>query len=176
MHLSDSLKAHQDSPTVDWAARATMWFVVSPCVDTCWHGLTHNRLHVCLLACNLGHVQSLVMGIAMASNVGGMTSPISSPQNIFAISLMSVDGKPPNWLDWFLVALPVSCVLNVLIWQLLLSVYKPGAHCGPVRPLPTPTDKITSSQVRCCLIFVCHMYGHEAWKIAGAELLQQALG
>ncbi len=109
------------------------------------------------------------MGIALASNVGGMTSPISSPQvgapgrgwglalalalaspqpsdgyhstsvlgpaqrtcntaashfrttglpprphphphpqNIFAIERMSMDGRPPSWLAWFAVALPVA--------------------------------------------------------------------
>lgn len=34
-----------------------------------------------------------VLGIALASNLGGMTSPISSPQNIFAIERMSLDGQ-----------------------------------------------------------------------------------
>ena len=76
-----------------------------------------------------------------------MTSPISSPQNIFAISLMSVNGHPPNWLDWFIVALPVSCVLNVFIWLLLLAIYQPGRKCAEVRPLPKPSDKITPKQV-----------------------------
>lgn len=52
----------------------------------------------------------MVMGIALASNVGGMTSPISSPQNIFAIERMSMDGTPPSWLSWFAVSLPVSIV------------------------------------------------------------------
>jgi phosphate transporter len=92
-------------------------------------------------------MQSLVMGIAMASNIGGMTSPISSPQNIFAISLMTVDGMPPSWLNWFLVALPVSCVCNVLIWFLLLGIYRPGMAVANVRPLPTPRDRVTVSQV-----------------------------
>lgn len=87
------------------------------------------------------------MGVAMASNVGGMTSPISSPQNIFAISLMSIGGEPPSWLSWFVVALPVACVLNVLIWLLLLVLYRPGAAVSSVRPLPTPKDRITVSQV-----------------------------
>eukprot|EP00951_Prasinocladus_malaysianus_P010913 scaffold80443_cov36-Prasinocladus_malaysianus.AAC.2 len=51
---------------------------------------------------------ALVMGIAMASNIGGMTSPIASPQNIFAIERMSMDGNPPSWLKWFAISLPTS--------------------------------------------------------------------
>lgn len=87
------------------------------------------------------------MGVALASNVGGMTSPISSPQNIFAISVMSDSGEAPHWLDWFIVALPVSFALDILIWLLLLMIYQPGRTCSEVRPLPKPTDKITFTQV-----------------------------
>ena len=65
---------------------------------------------------DVGHpfAKSLVMGIALASNIGGMTSPISSPQNVFAIERMSMDGHPPSWLQWFAVAVPVSiaCALG----------------------------------------------------------------
>ncbi len=40
-------------------------------------------------------------GVALASNLGGMTSPISSPQNVFAIQIMGEDGEAPSWLAWF---------------------------------------------------------------------------
>ena len=39
--------------------------------------------------------RALVMGIALASNVGGMASPISSPQNLFAIEY-----SPIGWVPW----------------------------------------------------------------------------
>jgi len=71
--------------------------------------------------------KSLVMGIALASNLGGMTSPISSPQNIFAIERMSMSGAPPSWLTWFAVALPVAFLGNLVCWALILMVYRPGA-------------------------------------------------
>lgn len=94
------------------------------------------------------------MGIALASNVGGMTSPISSPQNIFAIELMSVDGEdPPNWLQWFFVALPVAFVCNLLIWGVILTVYKPGNAISEVRPLRAVKDPLTGTQVRRCSLF-----------------------
>jgi phosphate transporter len=92
-------------------------------------------------------LQSLVMGVAMASNVGGMTSPISSPQNVFAIDLMAESGKPPNWLSWFIVALPVAFLCNMGIWLVVLAVYKPGKAIRDVRPLRAPTDKISFTQV-----------------------------
>jgi di/tricarboxylate transporter len=76
--------------------------------------------------------KSLVIGIALASNLGGMTSPISSPQNIFAIERMSMDGDPPGWLSWFAIALPVSLVGNLMCWALILGVYRPGSKIKEV--------------------------------------------
>ncbi|KAK5251989.1 low-affinity phosphate transporter, partial [Exophiala xenobiotica] len=47
--------------------------------------------------------KALILGIALASNIGGMASPIASPQNIVALQNM----KPtPSWGVWFFVALP----------------------------------------------------------------------
>lgn len=91
--------------------------------------------------------KSLVIGIALASNLGGMTSPISSPQNIFAIERMSMDGDPPSWLSWFAVALPVAFLGNVLCWLLILVVYRPGQKIKEVRPLKPPEDPLSPTQI-----------------------------
>ncbi|PNH00354.1 putative transporter C3B8.04c, partial [Tetrabaena socialis] len=101
-----------------------------------------------------GHpfAKALVMGIALASNVGGMTSPISSPQNIFAIERMSMDGHPPSWLMWFAVALPVSIATNFICWLVLLLVYQPGRAIAEVRPIKPNTDPINGTQVYIVLV------------------------
>ncbi|KAI9598907.1 SPX domain-containing protein [Syncephalis fuscata] len=52
----------------------------------------------------------LVMGIALASNIGGMASPISSPQNLIAIDIMD---PAPSWPQWFIIALPVAIVADI---------------------------------------------------------------
>lgn len=62
--------------------------------------------------------RALVMGIALASNVGGMASPISSPQNLFAIEY-----TPIGWLAWFTVSIPLCMVLNLLLWLWLIVVF-----------------------------------------------------
>lgn len=68
--------------------------------------------------------KSLIIGIALASNIGGMASPIASPQNVIALQNMH---PSPSWGEWFFVALPV-CVLGVSgIWLLLLVSYNPGS-------------------------------------------------
>lgn len=96
--------------------------------------------------------KSLVIGIALASNLGGMTSPISSPQNIFAIERMSMDGDPPGWLSWFAVAIPVAVVGNLLCWGLILLVYQPGSKIREVRPLKPSEDPLTGTQIYVILV------------------------
>ncbi|KAF8799051.1 SPX-domain-containing protein [Phlegmacium glaucopus] len=65
----------------------------------------------------------LILAIALAANIGGQSSPISSPQNLIAIGAMD---DPLGWAQWFAVALPVSGISIILIWWLLLLSYRPG--------------------------------------------------
>ncbi len=63
------------------------------------------------------------LGIALAANVGGQSSPISSPQNLIALNAMD---PPLDWARWFAVALPVSAISVLLIWLLLLVSFRPS--------------------------------------------------
>ncbi|RCK56619.1 Inorganic phosphate transporter PHO87 [Candida viswanathii] len=65
--------------------------------------------------------QMLVLGIALASDVAGMASPIASPQNVIAIESMDPN---PGWGNWFAVALPVSIISVLLIWVELITTFK----------------------------------------------------
>ncbi|KAI3659098.1 hypothetical protein MP638_001965 [Amoeboaphelidium occidentale] len=67
--------------------------------------------------------KALIIGIALASNVGGIMTPISSPQN--AIGLGYMLDPAPSWLEWLAVSVPVAVFSNLLIWLLLLVIYKP---------------------------------------------------
>lgn len=62
------------------------------------------------------------MGIAMAANVGGMASPIASPQNIIAVINMN---PPPSWIEWFVIAIPMCILIDLCIWGILLWIYRP---------------------------------------------------
>ncbi|KAG6888170.1 hypothetical protein C0992_009446 [Termitomyces sp. T32_za158] len=65
----------------------------------------------------------LILAIALAANIGGQSSPISSPQNIIALHEMD---NPIDWATWFAVALPVSAISIFLIWGMLLVSYRPA--------------------------------------------------
>ncbi|CAK7203256.1 low-affinity phosphate transporter [Sporothrix eucalyptigena] len=78
--------------------------------------------------------KAVIMGIALASNIGGMLSPIASPQNIVAIGIMKPE---PPWLQWFFISIPVGVVSILLIWLLLLVSFRPsrGTTIVAIRPV-----------------------------------------
>lgn len=94
--------------------------------------------------------KALVLGIALASNLGGMASPIASPQNLIAISYMS---EPLSWAQWFAIALPVAFVSIVLIWILLIWMYgwDKNTIINPVRPTK---EKFTITQWFVCAVTI----------------------
>ncbi|KAN0071483.1 SPX domain containing protein [Elaphomyces granulatus] len=78
--------------------------------------------------------KALILGIALAANVGGAASPIASPQNIIALENMY---PSISWGTWFFIALPVCIISILLIWGLLLVTFHPsrGTTIVPIRPV-----------------------------------------
>jgi phosphate transporter len=64
---------------------------------------------------------ALVLGVAMASNVGGMLFPISSPQSILGLEFSGL-----SWLQWISISLPISLAALALIYLLIVSVTPPA--------------------------------------------------
>ncbi|KZT57927.1 Sodium/sulfate symporter [Calocera cornea HHB12733] len=89
----------------------------------------------------------IIIAIALAANIGGQSSPISSPQNLIALEAMD---PRIGWLGWFAVALPVSAVSIMLIWLLLLVTYQPSrdAEGNPleIRPIRATREALNWSQ------------------------------
>ncbi|KAI0346236.1 Sodium/sulfate symporter [Trametopsis cervina] len=97
----------------------------------------------------------LILGIALAANIGGQSSPISSPQNLIALHEMD---PQLDWGKWFAVALPVSAISIVLIWLLLLVSYHParspdGEGDIEIKPIKPTREPFTLKQYWVC--FVC---------------------
>lgn len=86
--------------------------------------------------------KAVILGIALASNIGGMLSPIASPQNIVALQIMS---PQPSWGTWFFITIPVGVISLVITWILLLISFKPGKGTVivPIRPVK---DKFSGVQ------------------------------
>lgn len=86
--------------------------------------------------------KALVLGIALAANVGGIASPIASPQNIIALQNMH---PSISWGTWFFIAIPVSIISILLIWGLLLATFHPGRDTTIV-PIKPVKDRLTGVQ------------------------------
>ncbi|KAF3766243.1 SPX-domain-containing protein [Cryphonectria parasitica EP155] len=86
--------------------------------------------------------KAVIMGIALASNIGGMLSPIASPQNVVALGIMAPE---PGWGQWFFIVIPVGIVSICLIWLLLLVTFRPGRGTTIV-PIRQVQDKFTGVQ------------------------------
>jgi di/tricarboxylate transporter len=86
--------------------------------------------------------KAVIMGIALASNIGGMLSPIASPQNVVAIGIM--EEHAPSWLQWFFVSIPVGTVSILLIWILLLQTFRPsrGTTIASIRQVREKFDGV----------------------------------
>lgn len=85
--------------------------------------------------------QALVLGIALASNLGGMASPIASPQNVIAIEYMNPN---PGWGKWFAVALPVAILSMCGIWMELILTFKISEN--KVKAYKPIKEKFTTKQ------------------------------
>lgn len=92
---------------------------------------------------------ALVLGIALASNAGGMASPIASPQNIVAIESMDPN---PGWGKWFAVAIPVCFFELIFIWLLLIFTFNfKGQRLKAVKPIK---EKFNLTQWFICFVTI----------------------
>lgn len=66
--------------------------------------------------------RQLVLAVAVASNVGGAISPISSPQNVFAMGMLG----NPSWATWLTIAVPFCVLTSLGGWLVIMgpSVFK----------------------------------------------------
>ncbi|KAK9461407.1 SPX domain-containing protein [Lipomyces oligophaga] len=87
--------------------------------------------------------KALILGIALASNIGGMASPIASPQNIIALQNMYPN---PSWLTWFFIALPVCIFSILLIWVFMILTLNP-AKGAVLTKIQRSEEKFTGTQM-----------------------------
>lgn len=67
--------------------------------------------------------RAMLLGLAFACNIGGMMTPISSPQNVAALQTLRSQGRDISWSQWLMVSLPFCSLSVVIAWLLLMGVY-----------------------------------------------------
>ena len=68
---------------------------------------------------------ALLLGIAYAATIGGISTPIGTAPNIVVISLKQEQGLEVSFNQWMLLALPISIIMLVVGWWLLTSIIFP---------------------------------------------------
>jgi sodium-dependent dicarboxylate transporter 2/3/5 len=62
---------------------------------------------------------ALMLGVAHASTIGGIGTPVGTPTNGIALSFFVEAGEPIAFLDWMAKALPIMLVMLPIAWVLL---------------------------------------------------------
>eukprot|EP00980_Cylindrotheca_fusiformis_P021246 scaffold8173_cov105-Cylindrotheca_fusiformis.AAC.2 len=97
--------------------------------------------------------RALILGIALASNVGGMASPISSPQNLFAIEYAQI-----GWVSWTTVSIPLCLLLDLAIWMWLVYCFDIDSMDSVAVAWALQRDRSGSTRLskeQCTVIVVC---------------------
>ena len=68
---------------------------------------------------------ALLLGIAYAATIGGISTPIGTAPNIVVISLIQEQGLEVSFNQWMLLALPISIIMLAVGWWLLTSIIFP---------------------------------------------------
>ena len=78
--------------------------------------------------------RSMLLGLAVAANLGGMSTLIGSPPNAIAAGLLERD-TPVDFLHWSLLALPPALLLFGIAWLLLM---RPVRRSPATLPMEMP--------------------------------------
>lgn len=96
----------------------------------------------------------ILLGLAFACNIGGMLSPIASPQNAVAISALGFYNV--SFAQWVGVALPVVLFSVFAAWVIVLVVWRPFAEVPyiPLQVVNTAAHEQVSTATRVVVVVV----------------------
>lgn len=99
----------------------------------------------------------LMIGIPIASMIGGVITPAGSSVNILALSILEEQtGETIRFIQWTAIGLPVALILVLIAWALLVHIYHPSEMVQKdtdrfIQDLHIP-DKIQSHEKKVILI------------------------
>jgi len=64
---------------------------------------------------------ALMLGVAHASTIGGIGTPVGTPTNLIAIAFFENAGEPIAFIDWMAKALPLILIMLPLAWIFLCA-------------------------------------------------------
>ncbi|MFZ1703072.1 MAG: SLC13 family permease [Saprospiraceae bacterium] len=74
-----------------------------------------------------GFGKALMLGVAYSCSIGGMATLIGTPTNLVLSGMVEKSfGVGISFYQWFIIGFPISCILLVISWLVLIRVFKPG--------------------------------------------------
>lgn len=100
--------------------------------------------------------RAMLLGLAFACNLGGMLSPIASPQNAVALHVLANEGINISFSKWVISTLPFVAVMLLAAWLLLIHLLRPFDHMDyvPLPDAPAGAGPLTGMQ-RALVMGVC---------------------
>lgn len=68
--------------------------------------------------------KALLLGIPAAASIGGMGTIIGTAPNAIAVGALEGIGVKITFIEWMIIGVPVSVLLTVMFWKVLLVKYK----------------------------------------------------
>ncbi|PJZ55316.1 DASS family sodium-coupled anion symporter [Leptospira adleri] len=96
--------------------------------------------------------KALLLGIPFAANIGGVGTPIGSPPNIIAMSLLRQQGISVSFGTWMMFAVPLVVILILFAWFLLLKLFPEDGSLELVVEFPEPEGGTGSYSFRTAAI------------------------
>lgn len=69
--------------------------------------------------------KALLLGLAVACNFGGMMTPISSLQNVLAVSYLEQNNSGVTFDRWMCVSVPFCLTLTLISWAAIIVIIRP---------------------------------------------------
>ncbi len=83
----------------------------------------------------------LMIGLPFACGNGGFISPAGSPGNLIAQSLLQQAGFEISFLQWFLMCIPFSIIMSLMVCISLIAIFKP-------EPMPAEAQEAVFTESR----------------------------
>jgi len=99
--------------------------------------------------------RAVVLAVPFGANIGGMATPIGTPPNAVALAALRDAGIEMGFVDWMIVATPLTLILLAVVGVILYLFFRPAADLTikpPHQPGPISTQGRWTLIILACAI------------------------
>ena len=115
------------------------------------------------------YAKALLIGIAISNNIGGMTTPIASPQNVIAFNWCGLAGSGMSFGGWLCITVPFCSVLLLCAWFVIRARYPPMLRVLQISELTREQPRMNRDQMLALIVTTSTVLAWAFWKPLGLE-------